>query len=81
MEPVFTVPGGRAFPVSLIVDEVDKKFEFDFAGSGQHNPLTFSIVTPLFNVEKSPVLRHSVVPNSIAMLASPKHGVWHRAWF
>jgi len=22
-------------------DEADKKFEFDFAGSGQHNPLTF----------------------------------------
>ncbi len=22
-------------------DEANKKFEFDFAGSGQHNPLTF----------------------------------------
>ena len=44
-------------------NEVDKKFEFDFPVSCQHNPLTFEAVLLLSMQKRGQSLRHDVVPN------------------
>jgi len=40
----------------------DKKFEFDFDGLEQHNPLTFVSCTPPFDAEKGQIFSHDAVP-------------------